>query len=142
MKQKPTTPEEWRDFLAGTVFSGRLRSFGNEKKLQQQITEALIAAGLVFQAERNLGDLGRIDFQIEDLERRPSERRWIALEVKVKKVSRTAVFRQVGGYLDTGKFFVGIILTTKPIEPVLTHWRMEDGSRIPILMINTWMDCL
>lgn len=96
----------------------------DEVEIQGAIERALIAAGLDVLREVDVGEAGRIDFEVPGLR--------LGIEVKVKGSAKD-VTEQLSRYADTGRYDVVLLVTT------LRRHRMPDElCGVRILVCHLW----
>lgn len=108
----------------------------NERDYSADFLNAMVEFGWqIIPEHRN--SKGRVDFLIIA----PGEER-LAVELKVKGTGQSAI-RQLAGYLETGDYDQGIVVTAKPFPfPPLIDWECEDGTIRKISIIETQFSCL
>ncbi len=75
----------------------------DEVEIQNAIERALVAAGVTVVREVDVGEAGRIDFEVPDVR--------LGIEVKVKGSAKD-VTEQLSRYAETGRYDVVLLVTT------------------------------
>lgn len=100
--------------------------FKDESDLQDGIEQVLKKAGVAYEREKRLGDLGIIDFLIDGR---------MGVEVKIKG-SPSAVARQVLGYLDAKAVEEMVVISTRVFAS--RYLKSPNLSPKKITVIDLW----
>lgn len=96
----------------------------DEVEIQGAIERALVAAGLEVAREVDVGEAGRIDFEVPDLR--------LGIEVKVKGSGKD-VTEQLSRYAETGRYDAVLLVTT-----LHRHRMPAELCGVRILVCHLW----